>query len=73
MTVDPPRMPKLHAAPRVMGGGAQGVEVVKLHTKLADSALPNVSVAPVVIVAVKELLGVIGLEGVKVAMLVAVA
>jgi hypothetical protein len=47
-----------------------GTPVLKLHTKLAVSALPNVSFAPVVIVAVK-VLGARLAEGVKVAILVA--
>jgi hypothetical protein len=73
VTVDPPRMPKLQAAPKLIGGAAHGVEVVKVHTKLAASVLPNVSLAPVVIVAVKVVLAARALEGVKVAMLVAEA
>jgi hypothetical protein len=36
----------------VTAGGAQVAEVVKVQTKLAASALPNESFAPVVIVAV---------------------
>jgi len=47
-----------------------GAPVLKLHTKLAASALPNVSFAPVVIVAVK-VPGTRLAEGVKVAILVA--
>ena len=48
-----------------------GAPVVKLHTKLAASALPNVSFAPMVIVAVKVVLGARLAEGLKVAILVA--
>jgi hypothetical protein len=47
-----------------------GAPIVKLHTKLAANALPNVSFAPVVIVAVKVLSARLA-EGVKVAILVA--
>jgi hypothetical protein len=41
--------------------------VVNVHTLLAASALPNVSAAPVVMVAVKEEFGARLAEGVKVA------
>src|SRR6266849_1577931 len=47
-----------------------GTPVLKLHTKLAVSALPNVSFAPVVIVAAKVPAARLA-EGVKVAILVA--
>jgi len=68
-----PRIPKLQAAPKAMtGGGVPHVEgVVNVHTLLAASALPNVSCAPVVIVAVKRVLGAREPEGVKVATMVA--
>jgi hypothetical protein len=49
-----------------------GVPVLKLHTKLATSALPNVSFAPVVIVAEKVLDPKLA-DDVKVAILVAAA
>ena len=45
-------------------------ELVNIHTLFAASELPNVSFAPVVIVAVKIVLGARGPEGVKVAILV---
>jgi hypothetical protein len=54
-------------------GAAHGAEVVNVHTKLAASALPNTSCAPVVIVAVKVVLGARLAEGVKVAVMVAAA
>ena len=74
VTVEPARIPKLQAAPNVMGPGAgHAAEVVNVHTKLATSAIPNVSCAPVVIVAVKVVLGARVPEGVKVAILVAAA
>ena len=47
-----------------------GAPVLKLHTKSTASAMPNVSFAPVVIVAVK-VLGARPAEGVKVTILVA--
>ena len=47
-----------------------GAPVVKLHTKLAASALPNVSFAPVVIVAVKAVPGARLAPGWKVAIFV---
>src|ERR1700675_228315 len=48
-----PRIPKLQAAPNGMAtGGGQIGEVVKVHTKLAASGVPEVFVAPVVMVAV---------------------
>jgi hypothetical protein len=53
------------------GGIPHVVGVVNVHTLLAASALPNVSCAPVVIVAVKRVLGARGPEGVKVAIMVA--
>ena len=48
-----------------------GAPVVKLHTKLAASALPNVSFAPVAIVAVKVVPGARLAAGWNVAILVA--
>ena len=48
-----------------------GAPVVNLHTKLAASALPNVSLALVAIVAVKVVPGARLAEGWKVALLVA--
>jgi hypothetical protein len=75
VTVEPARTPKVQAAPNPAeggGGGGHGAEVVNVHTLLAASLLPNVSVTPVVIVAVKVVLVVPRLaEGVKVAILVA--
>src|ERR1700674_5057709 len=73
VTVEPPRIPKLQAAPNVMGGGGTPhvTEVVNIHTLLAASAIPNVSCAPVVIVAVKVVLGGRGPDGVNVATMVA--
>jgi hypothetical protein len=47
-----------------------GALVLKLQTKLAASAMPNASIAPVLIVAVKAP-GAMPLDGVKVAILVA--
>ena len=71
VTVEPARIPKLQAAPNGMDPGDGHVaEVVNVHTKLATSAMPNVSCAPVVIVAVKVVLAERGAEGVKVAVLV---
>src|SRR5579863_96814 len=73
VTVEPAKMPNPQAAPKGMalaGGGHVG-EVVKVHTKLAASPLPNGSFAPVVIVAVKAVLGARAAEGVNVATLVA--
>jgi len=53
VTVEPAKIPKLQAAPNGMPPGVtQVAEVVKVHTKLAASGMPNVSVAPVVMVAV---------------------
>jgi hypothetical protein len=46
---------------------------VNVHVKLAASELPNVSFAPVVIVAVKVVVGARLAETVKVAVLVAAA
>src|ERR1700722_2600480 len=67
-----PRIPKLQLAPnaKAPAGGAHGAVVVNVHTLLAASALPNVSAAPVVMVAVKEEFGARLAEGVKVATLV---
>ena len=73
----PPRIPKLQAVPKGegagsgVGGGGQGADVVNVHAKLAASGLPNVSAAPVVIVAVKVVLAVRAAVGMKVAILVA--
>src|SRR5580692_1938341 len=66
------RMPKLQAAPKGMGlpGGVQVREVVKDHTKLAASPVPEALVAPVVMVAVYNVVGERAPEGVKVATLV---
>jgi hypothetical protein len=68
-----PRIPKLQAAPKAMtGGGVPHAEgLVNVHTLLAASALPNVSCAPVVIVALKRVPGARLPEGVKVATMVA--
>jgi hypothetical protein len=54
VTVEPARIPKLQAAPKGMAppGGVQAGEVVNVHTKLAASGMPEVSWAPVLIVAV---------------------
>ena len=73
VTVEPARIPKLQAAPngRATGGGAHAAEVVNVHTKGAASAMPKVSCAPVVIVAVKVVLTARVAVGVKVAILVA--
>jgi hypothetical protein len=46
--------------------------LVNVHTKLAARGLPNVSAAPVVMVAVKAVLGARGLDGENVATLVVV-
>jgi hypothetical protein len=54
-------------------GGGHAAEVVNVHTKLVASATPNVSCAPVVIVAVKVVLGARLAAGVKVAIWVAAA
>jgi hypothetical protein len=65
-------MPKLQAVPNPAGGGSatHRTEVVNVHTKLAANALPNWSCAPVVIVAVKVVLGVrLAAGGVKVAIM----
>src|ERR1700694_1905105 len=44
VTVEPARIPKLQAAPNGMDpGGRHVAEVVNVHTKLASSAMPNVS------------------------------
>jgi hypothetical protein len=51
-------------------GGAHGAVVMNVHTLLAASALPNVSVTPVVIVTVKDVFGARLAEGVNVATLV---
>jgi hypothetical protein len=68
-----PRIPKLQAAPkaRAGGGGAQATAVVNVHTKGAANAMPKVSCAPVVIVAVKVVFAARVAVGVKVAVLVA--
>jgi hypothetical protein len=54
VTVEPARIPKLQAAPKGIAapGGVHVAVVVNVHTKLAASAVPEVSWAPVVIVAV---------------------
>jgi hypothetical protein len=52
-------------------GGGHGAAVVNVHTKGASRAKPNESRAPVVIVAVKVVLGARLAEGRKVAILVA--
>ena len=52
-------------------GGGHGAGVVNVHVKLAASALPNVSFAPVVIVAVKVLFAARVAVGTKAATLVA--
>jgi hypothetical protein len=70
-----PRIPKLHAAPNGEGGGGgvHAAEVVNVQLKLAANELPNSSIAPVVIVAVKVVLGArLPPAGVKVATFVAV-
>ena len=74
VTVEPARTLKFPAVPNGTGdGGAHVAEVVKVHTKLAASGRPDVSCAPVVIVAVNLVLGARLVEGVKVAILVAAA
>ena len=71
VTVEPPRIPKLQAAPRGMAlPGAQTAEVVKDHRTLAASPVPEALVAPVVMVAVYMVRGERAPEGVKVATLV---
>src|SRR4051794_23498585 len=72
VTVEPPRIPKLHAAPKFKAGGGGGhvAEVVNVQTKLAASLFPKVSAAPVVMAAVKVVLGASVAVGVKVATLV---
>ena len=67
-----PRIPKLQAAPNAKApeGGAHGIVVVNVHTLLAAKALPNVSFAPVVTVAVNRVFAARLAEGVKVAILV---
>ena len=67
-----PRIPKVQAAPNARAGGGAGhvAEVVNVHALFAARALPNVSFAPVVMVAVKIVLAARGPAGVKVAMLV---
>jgi hypothetical protein len=67
VTVEPPRIPKLQAVPNAVDGAGQAPEVVNVHTKLAASVLPNVSAAPVVMVAVKVVLAARLAVGVKVA------
>jgi hypothetical protein len=63
----------VQAAPNVTAAGTGHVgEVVNLHTKLAARELPKLSFAPVVIVAMKAVLGARAAEGVKVAIFVAV-
>jgi hypothetical protein len=55
-------------ATEITVGGAQAVVlVVKVHTQLPANALPNVSWAPVVIVAVYRVFSARALAGVKVA------
>jgi hypothetical protein len=75
VTVDPAKIPKLHADPSpesVCGGGSeQEAEVVNVHTNFDARVLPNVSAVPVVIVAVKVVLGARLTVGVKVAISVA--
>src|SRR5713101_5349598 len=68
VTVEPARIPKLQAVPRLIGAAeAHDVaDVVNVHTKLLASALPNRSLAPVVIVAVYTVLSRRLLPGVKV-------
>jgi hypothetical protein len=74
-----PKIPKLQAVPNGdaepgTGGttiGAHVAEVVKVQTKFAASLLPNVSAAPVVIVAVNGVVAASGVVGVKVATLLA--
>jgi hypothetical protein len=67
-----PRIPKLQAAPNAKApeGGAHGTVVVNVQTLLAAKALPNVSFAPVVTVAVNRVFAARLAEGVKVATLV---
>ena len=55
----------------VGGGSEQEAEVVNVHTNLDARVLPNVSAVPVVIVAVKVVLGARLTVGVKVAISVA--
>lgn len=50
-----------------VGGAHSALLVVNVHTKLLASALPNVSFAPVVIVAVYKVVNARALGGVKVA------
>jgi hypothetical protein len=52
-------------------GGGHGAAVVNVHTLLASSARPKLSLTPVVIVAVKVMLAPRVAVGVKVAVLVA--
>ena len=66
-----PRIPNPQADPCPGGGtGTHTADVVNVHTKLAANLLPNMSAAPVVIVAVKVVLAERAAEGVKVAVLV---
>ncbi len=69
------RIPKLHAVPseKTAGGGGHAAPVVNVHTKLAARRLPNVSAAPVVMVAVNAVFKARALEGANVAILVAAA
>jgi hypothetical protein len=74
-----PRIPKLQAVPSgeaepgTGGGGiiGHGADVVNVHTKFAANVLPNVSAAPVVMVAVNDELEASAAVGVNVATLVA--
>lgn len=50
-----------------VGGAHSALPVVKLHTKLLAKALPNVSFAPVVIVAVYKVVNASAFDGVKAA------
>jgi hypothetical protein len=50
-----------------VGGAHNAPLVVKVHPKLLANALPNVSVAPVVIAAVYKVFSARALDGVKVA------
>jgi hypothetical protein len=73
VTVDPARIAKAPAPPRVTESWLLDVaEVVKVHTWLLARELPATSLAPVVRVAVYAVLGVSALVGVNLAIAVAV-
>jgi len=67
VTVEPAKIPKPQALPNAMAPWQGAAAVVNIQVKSAARPFPNVSFAPVVIVAVYAVFSARGLEGVNVA------